>query len=148
MEERVFPSTTFFRALRALFMTLLILSSITASFLTLFLLLAFFTLLDWDSWDERSDQDGAALRLAVAFLFLVSSLNVIQVYTGWIGLRRKEVMYLAAYAAFEFICLTMWFLVFLFHDQKSLPIFKMLTSFSSIAVTLTMIHQIFTAPDE
>ena len=148
MEEKEFPSTTLFGVLRRAFTILLILSSITAFFLTLFLLLALFTLVDWDSWDERSADDGAALRLAVAFLFLVSSINVIQVYIGWKGLQKKELKYLAAYVGFEFICFTMWFLSFLFQEQKSLPIFKMLTSFSSISVTLTMIYQILTVPDE
>lgn len=149
MEERVFPPTTLFRVLRSVFMALLILSSITAFVITLFLLLAVMTLLDWDNWDERSSEDGATLRLSIAFLFVVSSLNLMQVYTGWIGLRQKEVKFLAAYLAFEFLCFAMWFLAFLFYEPKSLPIFKMLTSFSSISVTMTMIyHMIYSSEPE
>lgn len=141
MEEKVFPSSTSFRILKALFMVLLVLSTVTASFLTLFFLLSFFALVDWDSWDERRAEDSARLRVSVFLLFLLTIVNLVQVYAGWTGIRRREVKFLAAYVTFEFLCFIMWFLFLLFQQQKSLPVLKMMSSFSSIAVTLTMIYQ-------
>jgi hypothetical protein len=141
----VFPRTTFFRVLRSLFMTLLVLSSITASLLALSLLLALFTLIDWDNWGERSSLDSLYLFLSVSFLLLVCFINVVQVYVGWIGIQRQNVHYLAGYLAFESVCFVMWFLCFLFWEDKSLPTFKMMTSFSSLLITLIMVHQVMSA---
>lgn len=141
MEEKVFPSTTFFRILKAIFMVLLVLSSVTAFLLTLFFLLSLFALVDWDSWDERRSEDSARLRISVLLLFVLTILNTGQVYAGWTGIRRKEIKFLAVFVFFEFLCFIMWFLFLLFEEQKSLPALKMMTSFSSIAVTLTMMYQ-------
>lgn len=147
MEEKGFPSTTSFQVMKGIFFLFLVLSSFTASFLTIFFLLSLLTLLDWNSWDERRSEDGARLRLSVSFLLVLTLLNLMQVYVGWTGLKRKEVAYLAVYLVFEFLCFVMWFLCLMFQEQKSLPAFKMATSFPSITVTLIMILQTVRAPD-
>ena len=148
MEEDAFPATLSFRILKSAFIVLLVLSSITASLLTLAALLALFALVDWDSWDERGSEDAATLRLAVAFLLLVTAVNAAQVYAGWRGIRNRKIKFLTVYLVFEGICSFMWFLCFLFQEDKTLPSFKLLTSFVNVVVTFTMIYQMITTPDD